>query len=53
VEEMTRYRIPRAPAFAGQSTKELWVHPCDHHPNGRPQAIAERLERDASGFLNP
>jgi lysophospholipase L1-like esterase len=47
-----------APAFAGQSTKELWVHPCDHHPNGRAQAIAaktiaEWLERDVSGFLNP
>ncbi len=29
-----------APAFAGQRTTEMWVHPCDHHPNGRAHAIA-------------
>jgi lysophospholipase L1-like esterase len=45
-----------APAFAGQTTKELWVHPCDHHPNSRAQAIAGRaigewLEHGVPGFL--
>ena len=29
-----------APSFAGQSTADMWVHPCDHHPNGRAHAIA-------------
>lgn len=47
-----------APAFAGQRTKDLWVHACDHHPNGTAQsiaarAIAEWLERDVPGFLIP
>src|SRR5690606_15105529 len=29
-----------APAFAGQKTREMWVHESDHHPNGKAQAIA-------------
>jgi len=29
-----------AEAFAGQTTAEMWVHSCDHHPNGRAHAIA-------------
>lgn len=29
-----------APAFMGQRTAEMWVHSCDHHPNGRAHAIA-------------
>ena len=44
-----------APAFVGQSAAKLWVHPCDHHPDSRAQAIAgnaigEWLERDLRGF---
>jgi hypothetical protein len=47
-----------APAFAGQRTEDLWVHPCDHHPNGRAHAIAGRaladwLQRGVPGFLTP
>lgn len=46
-----------APEFAGQPTAELWVHPTDHHPNGRAlslaaAAIAEWLPT-ISGFLPP
>ena len=45
-----------APAFAGQTTSELWVHPTDHHPNGRANAIAVEaifkwLQSDVPGFL--
>lgn len=44
-----------APTFAGQPTSELWVHPTDHHPNGRAlglaaEAIAEWLPT-ITGFL--
>lgn len=47
-----------APAFAGQRTSELWVHPTDHHPNGRANAIAVEailkwLHSDVPGFLDP
>lgn len=45
-------------AFAGQNTSELWVHPTDHHPNGKANAIAaqaiiEWLRKDVPWFLNP
>ncbi len=44
------------PAFAGQSERELQVHPADHHPNARAHGIAARaivewLKRDVPGFL--
>jgi hypothetical protein len=44
-----------APTFAGRPTASLWVHPCDHHPNGGAHAIAARaiaawLEHDAPEF---
>lgn len=47
-----------APAFAGQRTSELWVHPADHHPNGKAHEIAAReilawLRRDVPWFLKP
>ncbi|MBX9788995.1 MAG: hypothetical protein K2Y37_08785 [Pirellulales bacterium] len=47
-----------APAFAGQTTNELWVHTSDHHPNGRANAIAVEailkwLKSDAPEFLKP
>jgi hypothetical protein len=47
-----------APAFAGRSTSALWVHPSDHHPNGRGHAIAvlaltEGLRKSVPGFLAP
>jgi hypothetical protein len=29
-----------APAFADQTTAKMWVHSCDHHPNGSAHAIA-------------
>lgn len=31
-----------APAFAGQKTKDLWVHEADHHPNSKAHAIAAK-----------
>lgn len=45
-------------AFAGQKTSELWVHPTDHHPNGKANAIVARaiiewLRKDVPWFLNP
>jgi hypothetical protein len=47
-----------APAFRGQSTTSLQVHPADHHPNGRAHAIAAGalaawLTRDQPSFLAP
>ena len=47
-----------APVFDGQSTRDLQVHPVDHHPNGRAhglaaRALAEWLRSDVPGFLNP
>lgn len=47
-----------APAFAGQSTRRLQVHPVDHHPNGKAhgiaaRALAEWLREDVPGFLTP
>ena len=47
-----------APAFAGQTTNDLWVHETDHHPNGRANAIAvdailKWLQSDVPGFLDP
>lgn len=46
------------PAFAGQKTSSLWVHPTDHHPNGKAnaiaaQAIVEWLKKDVPWFLDP
>ena len=44
VSEMARKAelpvLDLAPAFLGQATAEMWVHSCDHHPNGRAHAIA-------------
>jgi hypothetical protein len=44
-----------APVFRGQQTRSLWVHDCDHHPNGRAHARAaaaiEQWLRDVPGFL--
>lgn len=45
-----------APAFAGMRTSSLWVHPTDHHPNGKAHAVAARaiidwLRRQVPGFL--
>ncbi len=47
-----------AASFRGERTTALWVHPSDHHPNGRAHAIAcraigEWLRRDVPGFLAP
>ena len=47
-----------APAFAGQTTFELWVPPTDHHPNGTANAIATQallawLNKDVPWFLKP
>jgi hypothetical protein len=47
-----------APAFAGEDASHLWVHPSDHHPDGRAHSIAARaigdwLERDLPDFLRP
>jgi hypothetical protein len=47
-----------APAFRGQSTRSLQVHPSDHHPNGKAhgiaaRAIAEWLTRGHPSFLAP
>lgn len=47
-----------APAFAGQNPSELWVHPCDHHPNSRAHKIAAEaiynwLTTDLPWFLEP
>lgn len=46
-----------APVFRGQKSSDLWVHPVDHHPNGRAHqmaaaAIVEWLRRDVPGFLD-
>jgi len=46
------------PAFAGRKTSDLWVHPTDHHPNGKANAIAaqaifEWLKKDVPWFLTP
>ena len=46
-----------APVFRGQQSGDLWVHPVDHHPNGRAhelaaKAIVEWLRRDVPGFLD-
>ena len=45
-------------AFEGADTESLWVHPTDHHPNGKAHSIAagaivEWLKRDVPGFLSP
>lgn len=46
-----------APAFANRPTDQLWVHPVDHHPNGRAHEIAAKaivdwLEgKEMEGFL--
>lgn len=45
-----------APVFSGIEPSELWVHPVDHHPNGRAhglaaKAIVEWLTRDHPDFL--
>jgi hypothetical protein len=45
-----------APVFAGTRTRELWVHDCDHHPNGQThrraaEAIIAWLRSDVPGFL--
>lgn len=32
--------VDLTPAFAGEQAPALWVHPADHHPNARAQAIA-------------
>jgi len=47
-----------APFFAGHNPSELWVHPCDHHPNSRAHAIAakaiyEWLTTELPWFLDP
>jgi hypothetical protein len=46
-----------APVFRGQKSSDLWVHPVDHHPNGRAhelaaKSIVEWLRRDVPGFLD-
>jgi lysophospholipase L1-like esterase len=62
VAEMARHAglpvLDLAPAFAGQSTRELWVHETDHHPNARAheiaaKAIADWLRKDVPEFLEP
>ncbi len=44
VSEMARKAglpvLDLAGAFEGLTTSEMWVHSCDHHPNGRAHAIA-------------
>ncbi len=47
-----------ADAFAGHPTSSFWVHPSDHHPNGKAHAIAAReivawLRDKVPGFLEP
>ncbi len=47
-----------APAFAGQQSSEMWVHPCDHHPNSQAHKIAAEaiynwLSTDLSWFTEP
>ncbi len=47
-----------APAFIGNKTSSLQVHPSDHHPNSRAHAIAaqainEWLRKDLPEFLDP
>jgi len=47
-----------APFFAGQNPSDLWVHPCDHHPNSRAHAIAAKaihqwLSTELPWFLDP
>ena len=46
-----------APVFRGQRSSDLWVHPVDHHPNGRAHelaaaAIVDWLRREVPGFLD-
>lgn len=46
-----------APAFAGQKTAEMQVHPVDHHPNSKAHKIAAKaietwLRRSQPGFLS-
>lgn len=46
-----------AEVFDGTSSRELWVHPVDHHPNGAAHAVAARaivdwLHSDVPGFLS-
>lgn len=45
-----------APYFRGLRSRTMWVHPSDHHPNGKAHAIAARaivswLQREVPGFL--
>jgi lysophospholipase L1-like esterase len=45
-----------APVFEGRKTASLWVHPVDHHPNGKAHAIAAEaivnwLKRQQPSFL--
>ncbi len=47
-----------APAFHGHDPAELWVHSCDHHPNGTAHAIAADaiytwLQAELPPFLQP
>ena len=47
-----------APAFAGLTASELWVHPGDRHPNARAhqiaaQGIARWIESGEAGFRPP
>ncbi len=47
-----------APSFAGHDPSDLWVHPCDHHPNSRAhtiaaQAIYQWLTTELPWFLDP
>ena len=46
-----------APVFRGQQSSDLWVHPVDHHPNGRAHELAAKaivawLRSDVPGFLD-
>jgi lysophospholipase L1-like esterase len=34
--------VDLAPAFAAEKAPELWIHPANHHPNERANAIAAR-----------
>lgn len=45
-----------APVFAGCDTQSLWVHPADHHPNGKAhrmaaERIAKWLSEEVPGYL--
>jgi len=46
-----------APVFRGHKSSDLWVHPVDHHPNGRAHELAAKaiiawLRSDVPGFLD-